>query len=57
MNIKLACLAACLTGAAACGSIEPAVPSLEGTWIIASFSDSGTVGVTTGTMTFLAGGS
>ena len=41
---------------AACTSAEPTAPSLVGTWNLASFSDSGAVGVTTGTMTFNAGG-
>lgn len=49
-------LALCLAALAACGSTEPSAPSLVGTWNLVSFSDSGTVGATTGTMTFAANG-
>lgn len=41
---------------AACRSTEPSLPTIVGRWNIAGFSDSGTAGVTTGAMTFAAGG-
>lgn len=50
-------VAACAAGLVACSSTEPSGPSIVGTWNLVSFSDSGTVGVTTGTMTFAAAGS
>ncbi len=46
----------CAAVLVACQSTEPGAPSIVGSWNLASFSDSGTVGVTTGTMTFAAGG-
>lgn len=54
MSGRWACFA--LAVLAACAGAEPSAPSLVGTWNLAGFSDSGTAGVTTGTMTFTAGG-
>lgn len=57
MHMRVAGFAvACVMLLAACGSTEPSDSTLAGTWSITSFSDSGTVGVTTGTMTFAANG-
>ena len=41
----------------ACGDGTGPVPGLEGVWLLAEYVDAGTVGTTTGTMTFRADGS